>query len=168
MMKAKTELDVERAFRAALSQMGSHVGCAKGPVSGANTKSWVVENTISLSWRIGRAVSLCRCRNSIDTVAESIIEEVGGSASAKVLFKGKIVGVERVTRMGHAYGEVIIEATTPEDGSPESTQPKSKGPTEKLKIPFKNENILATKIDSAGEEKVRRTSRCIHINGGRW
>lgn len=160
MTKAKTELDVERAFRAALSQMGSHVACAKGPVSGANTKAWVVENTISLSWRIGRAVSLCRCLNSIDTVAESIIEEVGGSASAKVLFKGKIVGVERVTRMGHAYGEVIIEATTPDDGSPQSMQ--RKGPTEKLKIPFKNENILAKKIDSNGEEEVRYTSRCFY------
>ena len=91
MTKAKTELDVERAFRAALSQMGSHVACAKGPVSGANTKAWVVENTISLSWRIGRAVALSRCLNKIDTVAESIIDEVGGPTSAKVLFKGKVV-----------------------------------------------------------------------------
>jgi DUF917 family protein len=144
MTKARTELEVERAFRAALSQMGSHVGCAKGPISGANTKSWVVENTISLSWRIGRAVALSRCTNRVDTVAESIIEEVGGSKSAKVLFKGKITGVERVLRMGHAYGEVIIESA-PEGGV---------GTKEKMVIPFKNENILAKKIGAGGEEEV--------------
>lgn len=152
MTKAKTELDVERAFRAALSQMGSHVACAKGPVSGANTKTWVVENTISLSWRIGRAVALSRCLNKIDTVAESIIEEVGGPSSAKVLFKGKVVGVERITRMGHAYGEVIIEAAATDGGSPQTV--RTEGPAERLKIPFKNENILAKRIDGSGNETV--------------
>ena len=152
MTKAKSELDVERAFRAALSQMGSHVACAKGPVSGANTKTWVVENTISLSWKIGRAVALSRCLNKIDTVAESIIDEVGGPSSAKVLFKGKIVGVERITRMGHAYGEVIIEAAATDEESPQLV--RAGGPTEKLKIPFKNENILAKKVDSNGKETV--------------
>ncbi|KAF3013046.1 hypothetical protein E8E14_009801 [Neopestalotiopsis sp. 37M] len=144
MTKARTELEVERAFRAALSQMGSHVGCAKGPVSGSNTKTWVVENTISLSWRIGRAVAMSRCTNQVDTVAESIIDEVGGPKSAKVLFKGKIVGVERITRMGHAYGEVIIESAS-EDG---------KGPVERIVIPFKNENIFVKKIGPDGQEEI--------------
>ena len=111
MTQAKSELMVEKAFRAALSQMGSHVACAKGPITGKNTKSWVVEHTISLSWRIGRAVALSRSLNQINTVAESIISEVGGDGSAKILFKGKIVGVERTLRMGHVYGAVIIEAT---------------------------------------------------------
>ncbi|KAF4828012.1 putative D-/L-hydantoinase subunit A [Colletotrichum tropicale] len=143
MTKARTELDAERAFRAALSQMGSHVGCAKGPVSGRDTKCWVVENTVSLSWRIGRAVALSRCSNTIDRVAEAIVDEVGGEESARVLFRGKIVGVERVTRMGHAYGEVIIEGAS-EDG---------KG-VEKLVIPFKNENILAKKVDAEGGEEI--------------
>ncbi|KAI8166253.1 putative D-/L-hydantoinase subunit A [Colletotrichum sp. SAR 10_70] len=143
MTKARTELDAERAFRAALSQMGSHVGCAKGPVSGRDTKSWVVENTVSLSWRIGRAVALSRCSNTIDRVAEAIVDEVGGEESARVLFRGKIVGVERVTRMGHAYGEVIIEGSSA-DG---------KG-VENLVIPFKNENILAKKVDAEGGEEI--------------
>ncbi|KAJ4254498.1 hypothetical protein NW762_010097 [Fusarium torreyae] len=146
MKKAPTELDAERALRAALSQMGSHVGCAKGPVSGKNTKAWVVENTISLSWRIGRAVALSRCTNTVDTVAESIIAEVGGHESARSLFKGKIVGVERVTRMGHAYGEVVIEST--EDNSSSSSAKK------RLIIPFKNENIYAKEVDANGKEEI--------------
>jgi DUF917 family protein len=142
MTKATSELQVERSFRAALSQMGSHVGCAKGPITGANTKSWVVEHTISLSWRIGRAVALSRSLNQIDNVAEAIIEEVGGDRSAKVLFRGKIVGVERTLRMGHVYGEVIIKG----DGE------------EKLKIPFKNENILAITQNTSGIEAVNHHS----------
>ncbi|GKT46840.1 putative D-arabinono-1,4-lactone oxidase [Colletotrichum spaethianum] len=149
MTKARTELDAERAFRAALSQMGSHVGCAKGPVSGRDTKSWVVENTVSLSWRIGRAVALSRCTNTIDSVAEAIVDEVGGAGSARVLFRGKIVGVERVTRMGHAYGEVIIENSTSSDR--ENGREKT---VERLKIPFKNENILAKKIHGDGKEEI--------------
>jgi N-methylhydantoinase A/oxoprolinase/acetone carboxylase beta subunit/DUF917 family protein len=144
MTKAPTELAVERALRAALSQMGSHVGCAKGPVSGANTKKWVVENTMSLAWRIGRAVALSRCTNMVDTVAESIIDEVGGPDSAKVLFKGKIVGVERVLRMGHAYGEVVIDSTAGEA-------------KERMIIPFKNENIYARKEDADGKGEVCST-----------
>lgn len=154
MTKAPTELDAERALRAALSQMGSHVGCAKGPVSGENTKKWVVENTMSLSWRIGRAVALSRCTNMVDTVAESIIAEVGGPESAKVLFKGKIIGVERITKLGHAYGEVIIEATGSDMN--EEANPVAGFMKERLVIPFKNENIYAKKIDGNGKEEVRQ------------
>jgi len=144
MTKAKSELMVERAFRAALSTMGSHVGCAKGPVSGFNTKKWVVEHTISLSWRIGRAVALSRSRNDIDNVASVIISEVGGEESAKVLFRGKIVGVERTLRMGHVYGEVVVEGEVKE----------KEGRKERWRIPFKNENILALREEEDGTETV--------------
>lgn len=161
MTKARTELDAERAFRAALSQMGSHVGCAKGPISGANTKSWVVENTISLSWRIGRAVALSRCSNAIDTVAESIIEEVGGPESAKLLFRGKIVGVERSTKMGHSYGEVIIESSDARDPNDPLDGHRK---VQRLTIPFKNENIYAKRTDSSGKEEVYISSRASTIN----
>jgi len=142
MTKAPTELDAERALRAALSQMGSHVGCAKGPVSGKNTKLWCVENTMSLAWKIGRAVALSRCTNTVDSVAEAIVAEVGGAETASVLFKGKIVGVERTLRMGHAYGEVVIEGEGPDASK------------EKLVIPFKNENIFAKKVYADGREEV--------------
>ncbi|TDZ30888.1 hypothetical protein C8035_v001999 [Colletotrichum spinosum] len=112
-------------------------------VAGRDTKSWVVENTVSLSWRIGRAVAMSRCSNTVDRVAEAIVDEVGGEESARVLFRGKIVGVERVLRMGHAYGQVIIKGSSA----------SGKG-TEKLKIPFKNENMLAKKVDADGSEEI--------------
>ncbi|KAI5248631.1 DUF917-domain-containing protein [Aureobasidium subglaciale] len=145
MPTATSDLAVERIIRAALSQMGSHVGCAEGPVTGAETKRWAVEHTISLAWRIGRAVAVARQSNRIDTVAESIIDEVGGPEAAKVIFKGKIVGVERTLRNGHVYGEVIIEAAA------DTSSAEFEG---RIKIPFKNENIAAFKVKEDGSEEV--------------
>jgi hypothetical protein len=83
---------------------------------------------------------MARQFNRVDTVAESIIEEVGGDRSAKVLFKGKIVGVNRTLQMGHVFGEVVIEGIESFQG--------------KLKIPFKNENIAAIRIHPDGTETV--------------
>ena len=114
----------------------------------AETKRWVVEHTISLAWRIGRAVIRARQNSRIDAVAETIIEEVGGNKSAKVLFKGKIVGVERTLRMGHVYGEVIIEASdiSASDGAAEFEG--------LIKSPFKNENIAALRLSDDNSEEV--------------
>ncbi|KAJ7265469.1 hypothetical protein B0H12DRAFT_1262176 [Mycena haematopus] len=148
LLSGTSEKLIERIFRAALSEMGSHVGCAKGPCSGKDSKKYVVENTISLAWRIGRAVALCRSKNQIDSVADMIIEEVGGRDSAKLLFRGKIVSVERKLVKGHVYGEVVISATDVSGAG---------GPAEfsgLLKIPFKNENIVAIAVDVDGKEEV--------------
>lgn len=164
MTRATSDLQVERALRAALSQMGSHTGCAEGPVSGAETKRWVVEHTISESWRIGRAVARARRENRVDQVAEEIIAEVGGPAAARVLWKGKIVRVTRTLRMGHIYGECVIEgmdvagAKEGDDGAlKEEMGGEGRGQfTGLIKIPFKNENIAAIRIpdtNAAGENK---------------
>lgn len=115
----------------------------------ADTKKWIVEHTISLSWRIGRAVARARQFNQIDNVAESIIDEVGGGGSAKILFKGKIIGCDRTLRMGHVYGEVIIEGADTSELSNGKAQYHGK-----MKIPFKNENIAAYQIEADGTEKV--------------
>ncbi|KAF1959344.1 DUF917-domain-containing protein [Byssothecium circinans] len=141
MPTATSDLKVEQVIRAALSQMGSHVGTADGPVSGAETRRWAVEHTLSLSWRIGREVARARKENRIDNVAEAIIDSVGGPETGRVLFKGKIVGVERKLWMGHIYGEVIVE------GSDTLYMGK-------IKIPFKNENIAAIRLHEGQENKT--------------
>ena len=104
MPTATSDLKVEQVIRAALSQMGSSVGTADAPVTGSETRRWAVEHTISLSWRIGREVARARKENRIDSVAQSIIDAVGGAETGRALFKGKIVGVERKLYMGHVYG----------------------------------------------------------------
>ncbi|KAH8675957.1 hypothetical protein BX600DRAFT_377533 [Xylariales sp. PMI_506] len=146
MSEAKSDMHVDRILRAALSQMGSAVGVAEGPVSGAECKRWVVKHTISQSWRIGRAVARARKFNRVDNVAETILGECGGADAGRVLFKGKIVGVERVLRNGLLYGECIIEAADIVDdqqNSSSSGKPQFEG---LIKIPFKNENIAAIKF----------------------
>ncbi|KAI0476256.1 hypothetical protein GGR56DRAFT_693571 [Xylariaceae sp. FL0804] len=161
MTKARTELDAERAFRAALSTMGSHVGCAKAPVRGADLKRWVVANTVSLAWRIGRAAARCRAAGDVDQVAEAIVAEASGGGgdndAARVLFRGKIVAVDRVTRAGHAYGEVVIEAAGEAAAAAAPADEAAGGPRgrERLVIPFKNENILAKKL-GAGQASDER------------
>ncbi|KAI1415888.1 DUF917-domain-containing protein [Hypoxylon sp. FL1857] len=152
--KATSDHQVERILRAALSQMGSGVGFADPPVTGSECRRWAVEHTISQSWRIGRAVAKARKSNRVDNVAETILAECGGPEAGKVLWKGKIVGVERTLRMGHVYGECIIEGTDVVDeenvakvqstsSNDTSKQPQFQG---RIKIPFKNENIAAIKI----------------------
>jgi DUF917 family protein len=151
MTSSKSEKVTEVTLRAALSTLGSQVGCAKGPYPGYKTKAYAVRNTISLAWRIGRAIAISRARNDLDRFADAIINEVGGKECAKVLFKGKIVGVERKTVGGHVYGEVFILSTDPSHKQePSSSQPK-------LKIPFKNENLMASILykDGDGIEKEK-------------
>ncbi len=137
---------MERAFRAALSEMGSHVACARGPITGAKTKAYAVQHTVSLSWRIGRAVALCRAKNEIDHVSEAIISEAGGPESAKVLFKGKIVQVERRAVKGHLFGEITIKAADVSGSGNEFSG--------SMKIPFKNENLVAKTVTEDGAEEV--------------
>ncbi|KAJ3950268.1 uncharacterized protein N0V96_001412 [Colletotrichum fioriniae] len=152
MSRASSDKQVERVMRAALAEMGSQVAVADPPVTGAETKRWVVEHTISQSWRIGRAVAKARKLNCVDNVAETIIEECGGHGSAKVLFKGKIVGVERVLRKGHVYGELVIEGADISTSEEEGQEADKKQSTGFVKIPFKNENIAAIKATSAKSE----------------
>lgn len=146
MPTAKSDLKVEQVIRSALSQMGSSVASADGPVTGAETRRWAVEHTLSLSWRIGREVARARKENRTDKVAEAIIDAVGGPETGRVLFKGKIVGVERKLWMGHIYGEVIIEGS---DGSDTSSPYHGK-----IKIPFKNENIAAIRLHEGQENRT--------------
>ncbi|ROV94757.1 hypothetical protein VMCG_08855 [Cytospora schulzeri] len=157
MTSATSDLQVERALRAALSQMGSHTGCAEAPLSGAETKRWVVEHTISAAWRIGRSVERARRENRVDEVAEEIVKEVGGDKTAKVLWKGKIVGVTRTLRMGHVYGECLIEgmdvAGAKDGDSGALDDGKSDGKFRGVvKIPFKNENIAVLRVPEGNPE----------------
>ncbi|KAK3694436.1 hypothetical protein B0T22DRAFT_533486 [Podospora appendiculata] len=155
MPKAASDLQVERIMRVALSEMGSQVACADPPVSGAEMKRWVVEHTISQSWRIGRAVAKARLLNRVDNVAETIIEECGGHGAAKVLFKGKIVGVERTLKNGYVYGECIIEGSDVAD-TQRNVAKTNDFQGRRVKIPFKNENIAAIRIPKSegdGDEK---------------
>lgn len=156
MPKASSDEAVERIIRSALSEMGSQVGAADAPVTGAETRRWAIEHTLSQSWRIGRAVARARKENRVDNVAETIIDECGGPGAGKVLWKGKIIGVERTLRNGHVYGECLIEGADVRDeasaASGEVSEQQFKGI---VKIPFKNENIAALKVHPNRKEELQ-------------
>lgn len=166
MPRASSDHQVERVMRAALAEMGSQVAAADPPVTGAEMRRWVVDNTLSQAWRIGRAVERARRENRVDAVAETIIAECGGPAAGRVLFKGKIVRVERTLRKGHVYGECVIEGGSvvdPDKAAQAGTGPGrvggavgGEGEEEfrgRIKIPFKNENIAAIRIpEGAGDD----------------
>jgi DUF917 family protein len=138
MTRAATDEIVDRALRGSCSEMGSRVGMAARPTTGARVKSYGITNSCSLAWRIGRCIKIAQATNTVSRVAESIVAEVGGQDSAKILFRGKITAVERRLHKGHSYGEVVIGATTGE-----GTETKAVVEGGSLRIPFKNENIMA-------------------------
>ncbi|KAM0456701.1 hypothetical protein ACHAPV_004980 [Trichoderma viride] len=151
--QAKSDKVVERLLRAALSELGSLAGVAVAPASGAEYKRWAIRNTISQSWRIGRAVHLARLLSSLDTMAESIINECGGPDAAKVLWRGKIVSVKRTLRKAHLYGECLIEG---EGGDSFNGH---------VVIPFKNENIAAIKTPPSNEPTESLSFDSEHLQG---
>ncbi|KAF6823625.1 hydantoinase [Colletotrichum musicola] len=157
MTRAPNDEIVDRALRASCSEMGSRVGMAAKPTTADRVRKFGVLNTVSLAWRIGRCIALCQATNTMSTVAESIIAEAGGSEAAKVLFRGKIVRVERRLFKGHSYGEVHIAAFESGDedesaGVKDRAAAVAQGGT--LKIPFKNENILAEHTAENGETSI--------------
>ncbi|KAF2136315.1 uncharacterized protein K452DRAFT_302854 [Aplosporella prunicola CBS 121167] len=165
MLKSRSDETTERVFRAGLAELGSHVGCALAPVTGAETRRWAVPHTLSQSWRIGRAVHAARQTNRLAHVADAVVDAVGGRGVASVLFRGKIVGVSRVLRNGHVYGEVEIAGMDDGGegggagagvGAGEEEEEVREGWKERyatrVKIPFKNENIAVLAIEPGGVE----------------
>lgn len=153
MTKSTNDEIVDRALRASCSEMGSRVGMAAKPTTKAKVIKYSVLNTLSLAWRIGRCIARAKAHNTSVTIAEQIIEEVGGPESAKVLFRGKIIGVERRLWKGHSYGEITIQQIVDEDMESTGGSMKTVAVGGVLKIPFKNENIYAKHVKEDGSEE---------------
>lgn len=162
MTRAPDDEIVDRALRASCAEMGSRVGMAARPTKTAHVRRYGVLNTCSLAWRIGRSIARCEASNRLATVAEAIIEEAGGPDAAKVLFRGKIVAVERRLVKGHSYGTIHIAAFADDDPDDDDNdgpsaaairaQPLAVGGS--LRIPFKNENIFAEHTAADGTSRI--------------
>jgi len=152
MTKTTNDEIVDRALRASCSEMGSRVGMAAKPTTKEKIIKYSVLNTTSLAWRIGRCIARAKANNTSSTVAEQIIAEVGGPKSAKVLFRGKIIGVERRLWKGHSYGEITIAQVTDSELESFSSPLPSVAMGGVLKIPFKNEDIYAKHEKDNGED----------------
>jgi DUF917 family protein len=151
---------VDRALRASCAEMGSRVGMAAKPTNKHAIVNYAVLNTVSLAWRIGRTIARAQATNTVSTVAEQMIDECGGPEAAKVLFRGKIIAVERRLFKGHSYGEITVQQVQSSEQE-DTTNLASIAPAVAtggvLKIPFKNENIYAKHIADNGTEKYIAT-----------
>ncbi|KAK0650957.1 Hydantoin utilization protein A [Lasiodiplodia hormozganensis] len=155
MTRASTDEIVDRALRASCAEMGSRVGKAGAPTTASIVRRTAVINTYSLAWRIGRCIARSEASNTLSKVCESIVQEVGGEATARILFRGKIVAVERRLFKGHSYGEITIAsmpADEEDEGAKDAMPALATGGT--LKIPFKNENLYAEHIAESGERRM--------------
>ncbi|RLV84351.1 Hydantoin utilization protein A [Meyerozyma sp. JA9] len=132
---AQSDLYVEKMMRAALAEIGAHVGVVNVPMTSTDLVNYTVHHSLSTAWRIGRAVRIARQKFEIEKLPERIIESVGGPVTGRKIFAGKIVGIEKKLFKGHVYGEVMIENEE----------------KDKMVIPFKNENIVA-KVQKSGSE----------------
>lgn len=153
MTKTTNDEIVDRALRASCTEMGSRVGMAAKPTTKEKVIKYSVLNTLSLAWRIGRCIARAKAHNTTSTIAEQMIEEVGGPESAKVLFRGKIIGVERRLFKGHSYGEITIQQVADDEVENADGSSKTVAVGGVLKIPFKNENIYAKHVKDDGTEE---------------
>jgi DUF917 family protein len=150
MTSAKHYKDVDRVLRAGCVEMGTHANVACRPLERAFCQASMVRNTVSQSWRLGRAVALATKQSNIGDVGRILVDAVGGSAAARVLFAGKITALGRHIYKGHTYGEITITALAP-DEEEEGEGERFEGT---MKIPFKNENLLCRHVLPSGEERV--------------
>ncbi|WWC91500.1 uncharacterized protein L201_006446 [Kwoniella dendrophila CBS 6074] len=148
MTRAKFDHSIDASLRAACTEMGTQVGHASRPLTVEFCQKAMIKNTVSLSWRIGRAVTLANKQHNISNVGSVIIDAIGGTETGKVLFAGKIVEINRRVYKGHSIGEVVIAASQPDEG----VEDQSVTYTGTLKIPFKNENLYAVhEVDGKSE-----------------
>ena len=86
-----------------------------------------------------------------------MIEESGGSKSARRIFQGKIRGVaSKITATAHSLGEVTIERLS--DDEMETDADKVEAWSEVV-VPFMNENLAVIAKNSKDEEAVRIDNR---------
>ncbi|KAI7928942.1 hydantoinase [Pyricularia oryzae] len=146
------------AIRDKLIAMGSAGGAAGNPITGAEMKHFGIPNTFSLAWRLGRAVVAAKSRPrawSFADVARSIIAECGGPGCCRVVFRGKMRGVEsRITTTAHSIGQVTIEKVDEEDDDDGLYDGEDAGSITEVKVPFMNENLSVIGRKADGTEKV--------------
>jgi hypothetical protein len=120
---------MEWLARGVTIRLGGVAHIAEYAMSGAEVKRTAIPRTITLGLTVGRAIREARERNTdpVAHLAEVLTDTLYGNL--RVLFRGKIVDVERRTEAGFALGRAA--AVSFDGGS-------------KLELRFQNENLLAT------------------------
>lgn len=94
---------MERLSRKVCAEVGSLAATCKAPRSGREVKDWGVLHTVTQAIELGRAVLEARARKS-DPVA-AVVQHGDGM----LLFRGKVVDVDRRTTEGFLRGTATVE-----------------------------------------------------------
>lgn len=115
----------ERLGRAVVVAQGGAAVIAQYPMRGADLKRSAIRGTISLALEIGRTVLQAGRRT--DTVLQALTTRFG----AAVLFRGKVIELERRTEGGFVRGSLTIAGLGDRAGT-------------SCAVSFQNENLVAT------------------------
>ena len=116
-------LQAELYARNLTIEMGGSVALAMPVVTGAELKKFIIRKTLSLSIAIGNAVLKARGEGS------DPVEPIISLTKGQVLFRGKIIDVERRTTKGFSKGSMRLSAFGDQN--------------DQLEIEFQNENLIA-------------------------
>ena len=157
MTKSPDDYMIDRTLRAPTIEMGYYVGFCARPATTERVHKWSVKNTMSQAWRIGRCIARASQNNTASTVTRQIIDELGGDGSAKLLFRGKITGVERRLHKGYSQGDVVIQHISGDSrdvGVVADFTRRAVATGGELRIPFMNENLMAIHAGDDGTSVV--------------
>ncbi|KAI8670565.1 hypothetical protein NCS57_00528100 [Fusarium keratoplasticum] len=128
-VQSNSNRDIEDVLRAVCVQMGQAAGISLGALTGQQVKQVAVQSSISLAWRLGRAVQLARAEK------QDIVDSILATHPGRKILSGKITSVTRHVRGAFTEGSAKI---VPFD---------TEVPTEnEIRITFQNENIQAFRV----------------------
>lgn len=117
----------ERLGRVVTIVMGGHAGLAMPVLRGWELKRFGIAHSYSQARAIGAALRRARAEKRRP---EAALEPLGG----RLLFRGRIVDVERRTTGGFARGSVVLQGHADDAGTG-------------MRIEFQNENLIARRGD---------------------
>jgi len=120
---------IERVARAISVSFGAICAGAAYPISGRQTKDFTLRGTIDYAERIGREIRLAVTEKR--DALQALLDVTDGS----VLFRGKIVDVDRRTQQGWALGNAVLEGIDDDAGRT-------------MTLRFQNENLVAAADDA--------------------
>ncbi|KAF6007197.1 hypothetical protein HII12_004717 [Brettanomyces bruxellensis] len=116
------DIQMEDIMRDCMYNRGCQGACVEPSMDIEQMEQQTVHNPVSLSWRIGRAAYLAAYHSDLDRLPSYIINSSGGSK-------------------GYGYGVVEIESL------PSVIQLDKKVKKTVIRMPFKNENIVAYQVE---------------------
>ncbi|KAF8851031.1 DUF917-domain-containing protein [Acephala macrosclerotiorum] len=144
-MGAESNARLEKMLRATCIELGLKISVVARPLPGSVIKDFVVSNTVSQSWYLGRAVHLARRTKA------SYVKEIFNVILGRELFSGKAVDVRRdVSKGGYTVGRCLLAPLSDGEIETENTTVEK----QHLLIPFQNEFLYAAYTDEKGQHET--------------